>query len=76
MPTYVYETIPGKPGEKSLRFEVQQGMMDAPLKTDPETGIPVRRVITGGLEIPRGGSDSSQPHQKPSGGCGSGCGCH
>jgi predicted nucleic acid-binding Zn ribbon protein len=48
MATYVYETIPQKRGEKPRQFEVQQKMSDAPLTHDPETGVPVRRVITGG----------------------------
>jgi predicted nucleic acid-binding Zn ribbon protein len=48
MATYIYETIPGKKGQKPRRFEVEQKMTDAPLMKDPETGLPVRRVITGG----------------------------
>lgn len=40
MPTYVYETIPGKPEEKSLRFEVQQGMMDPPPANRPRNWNP------------------------------------
>jgi len=48
MAIYVYETIPRKPRQKPRRFEVQQRMTDPPLKTDPETGLPVRRIITGG----------------------------
>jgi predicted nucleic acid-binding Zn ribbon protein len=48
MTTYVYETIPTNPKSKPRRFEVEQKMSDPPLKTDPETGLPVRRVITGG----------------------------
>lgn len=48
MATYVYETIPNKPKMKPRRFEVQQKMTDPPLKKDPETGLPVKRVITGG----------------------------
>jgi predicted nucleic acid-binding Zn ribbon protein len=48
MATYVYETIPQKPGEKTRRFEVQQKMTAAALKKDPETGRPVRRIISGG----------------------------
>jgi predicted nucleic acid-binding Zn ribbon protein len=48
MTTYVYETIPANPKAKPRRFEVEQKMSDAPLKKDPETGLPVRRVITGG----------------------------
>jgi predicted nucleic acid-binding Zn ribbon protein len=48
MPAYIYETIPQKRGQKPRRFEVQQSMMDAPLTKDPESGLPVKRVITGG----------------------------
>ena len=48
MATYIYETIPNKPGTPSRRFEVQQKMSDPPLTKDPDTGLPVRRVITGG----------------------------
>jgi predicted nucleic acid-binding Zn ribbon protein len=45
MPTYEYEVIEpdGSPGE---RFEVEQPMADPPLTVHPETGQPVRRVIT------------------------------
>jgi predicted nucleic acid-binding Zn ribbon protein len=48
MATYVYETVPSNSEEKPRRFEVQQKMSDPPLKVDPQTGEPVRRVITGG----------------------------
>jgi hypothetical protein len=48
MATYIYETIPKNPKEKPRRFEVEQKMSDPSLKTDPESGLPVRRVITGG----------------------------
>jgi len=48
MATYVYETIPRNPKAKPRRFEVEQKMSDAPLKVDPKTGLPVRRVIVGG----------------------------
>ena len=57
MPTYVYETVPACEGEKPRRFEVRQSILDKPLTTDPETGQPVRRVISGGIELPRGPSD-------------------
>jgi len=45
MPTYEYEVIQpdGSPGE---RFEVFQSMSDAPLTKHPETGEPVRRVLS------------------------------
>ena len=48
MATYVYETVPKDPNAKPRRFEVEQKMSDPPLKTDPKTGLPVRRVIVGG----------------------------
>jgi predicted nucleic acid-binding Zn ribbon protein len=48
MATYVYETIPKKKGQKPKQFEVEQKMTDSPLTKDPKTGLPVRRIITGG----------------------------
>lgn len=48
MTTYVYETIPQKPGQEPRRFEVRQSMKEAALTRHPETGEPVRRVIAGG----------------------------
>ncbi len=48
MATYIYETIPKDARTRPRRFEVQQKMSDPPLKVDPETGLPVRRVIVGG----------------------------
>lgn len=48
MATYIYETIPTDPKLQPRRFEVQQKMTDPSLEVDPETGQPVRRVITGG----------------------------
>jgi predicted nucleic acid-binding Zn ribbon protein len=51
MATYTYETIPNKPGEEPRRFEVQQKMTDPPLEKDPETGLPLRRIITGGSGV-------------------------
>ena len=48
MAPYLYETIPKNPKQKPRRFEVVQKMSDSALKTDPESGLPVRRIITGG----------------------------
>jgi predicted nucleic acid-binding Zn ribbon protein len=54
MATYIYETIPKKPKEKPRRFEVEQSMSDPPLKKDPKTGLPVRRIIVcDGAELAR-----------------------
>lgn len=77
MATYVYETIPSDPSEQPAIFEIQQSMKDAPLKTHPETGVPVRRVISGGFGFVSKGGSAPAPAPRPSGGgCGSGCGCH
>ncbi len=68
--TYVYETT--NPDRAVRRFEVTQSMKDEPLRFDPKTGEPVRRVITGGVGVLVPGSSVG-----PSvGSCGSGCGCH
>lgn len=51
MPTYEYETMPQSESEKPTQFEIRQRMADDPLTEHPETGQPVRRVISGGLSI-------------------------
>ena len=48
MATYIYETIPEKESEGPRRFEIQQSMKEDPLTHDPISGLPVKRVITGG----------------------------
>jgi predicted nucleic acid-binding Zn ribbon protein len=61
MPMYTYETIPAKPGTRVRRFECFQSIHDAPLQHAPETGEPVRRVITGGIVIRYRGVASVSP---------------
>jgi predicted nucleic acid-binding Zn ribbon protein len=79
MPTYIYETT--DPKKPVRRFEVRQSMKDAPLKKDPETGEPVRRVISGGLgymskfNAPKH-ADMQREMGGDGGSCGSGCGGH
>jgi hypothetical protein len=51
MPTYVYETIPADSADEPQRFEVFQGMRDEALTHDPSSGLPVRRIITGGSGV-------------------------
>lgn len=89
MPTYVYETIPQQPGASVRQFEFKQSMKDAPLSKHPETGEPVRRVISGGYGLigantgrtgegqSASGAKSDAAPAKPAGGhsCGAGCGC-
>jgi predicted nucleic acid-binding Zn ribbon protein len=75
MPTYLYETLP-EDGTCPTRFEVEQRMSAAALTHHPDTGIPVRRVISGGLgffgaEANRG--SAPEPMICPS--TGKPCGC-
>jgi predicted nucleic acid-binding Zn ribbon protein len=76
MATYTYETIPTAPDQPVYTYEIRQSMKDAALSTHPETGKPIRRIITGGLGIMTSGKGSS-PAPNTSGGhyCGKGCGC-
>jgi predicted nucleic acid-binding Zn ribbon protein len=76
MPTYVYETVPGDTGAPARRFEVVQRMSDEPLRVDPETGEPVRRVITGGIGLIGQGTKPSKSVCEDTGGpcCGGMCG--
>jgi hypothetical protein len=73
--TYVYETIPRRDGEASIRFEVVQSMKDAPLTRHPDTGEPVRRVISGGFGYMEkaGPKSATAPAAAP---CMPGCACH
>ena len=49
MPTYIYETTDPK---KPIRnFEVKQSVHEDPLKSDPETGEPARRIISAGYGV-------------------------
>jgi len=74
MATYIYETIPRQAGEAPRRFEVVQSMKDAPLRQHPDTGEPVRRVITGGFGLM--GITEKNPIAAPASGCAPGCACH
>ncbi len=51
MTTYVYETIPQKPGEKPRLFEIKQTMSDQPLTKHPESGEAIRRVVLGSYGV-------------------------
>ncbi len=74
MATYIYETIPRQPGEKPRRFEVIQSMKDEPFKRHPDTGEPVRRVVSGGYGL-MGVGTKSTPAPRATRGGGGGCGC-
>ena len=49
MPIYIYETT--DPTKPIRNFEVKQSVHDDPLRSDPETGEAVRRVISAGYGI-------------------------
>ena len=51
MPTYLYETVPSAENGAAERFEIKQSFNDPPLEVHPETGVPVRRVISGGMGL-------------------------
>ena len=74
MATYIYETTDTK--KPVRRFEIQQSMKDSPLTSHPETGEPIRRVITGGFGYISKGGDSAPSKPAGGGSCGVGCGCH
>jgi predicted nucleic acid-binding Zn ribbon protein len=54
MPTYLYETIPDDASTEPRRFEVVQRMSEDPLTHDPQSGVPVRQIITGGIGLKLG----------------------
>ncbi|HET7535223.1 MAG TPA: zinc ribbon domain-containing protein [Candidatus Didemnitutus sp.] len=76
MATYIYETVPRQPGETPRRFEAVQSMKDAPLTRHPDTGEPVRRVISGGYGLMGVGDKAPTPAVSSAGGCSPGCACH
>ena len=76
MPVYVYETIPPSHAEQSQRFELRQSMSEPGLTVHPDTGAPVRRVLSGGLATFTGNAaNAALMVGGGGGGCGSGCGC-
>ena len=77
MPTYVYDTQPVDCAMPPRRFEMKQSMMDAPLTHDPETGLPVRRVIGANINFMAADNTGAGSAAGVGGGsCGTGCGCH
>ena len=72
--TYLYETIPSKPGEEVRRYEIKQSIHDEALTQHPETGEPIRRVILGGWGLPSLKSGKSSSSSNTGCGCGPG-GC-
>lgn len=77
MPTYVYETV----GRSKRTFEVRQSMNDKALTKHPQTGEPVRRVISGGFGLMGVGKSvkaaaAPAPRMGGHGCCGGSCGCH
>jgi predicted nucleic acid-binding Zn ribbon protein len=75
MAIYTNETIPAAPDQPVHTYEIRQSMKDAALSTHPETGEPIRRVITGGLGIMTSGKGGASAAPSNGHGCGAGCGC-
>ncbi len=76
MPVYVYETMAGR--GRSRRYEIRQSIHEDALARHPETGEPIRRVITGGLgALTKPRSGMREVPMARGGGCcgGGGCGC-
>lgn len=67
MATYLYETTDSR--RPARRFELQQSMKDAPFTHHPETGEPIRRVITGGLGVMVKGATPEPPPECGRGAC-------
>ncbi len=76
MATYVYETIPQSPDDLPQRFELVQSMKAAPLEKHPDTGQPVRRIVTGGYGLISGRDKTSPVSSSPVASCRPGCACH
>jgi predicted nucleic acid-binding Zn ribbon protein len=70
MPIYVYETVK----RPARRYEIKQSMKDNALRTHPETGEEIRRIISGGLGfMSKGKGTAATPIAR---GCSHGsCGC-
>ena len=67
MAIYVYETI--DPKKPVRRFEISQSMKETPLTKHPESGEPIRRVITGGYGLMVKGAASEPPPECGRGAC-------
>lgn len=60
MPLYLYETVPAQPDDAPERFQLRQAMHEPALTTHPETGVPVRRVISGGMGFVSRGAGATE----------------
>jgi len=76
MATYIYEIIPRQAGAEPRRFEVVQSMKDAPLTRHPDTGEPVRRVISGGFGVMEKAGRKTKAAAPAAAACAPGCACH
>jgi len=71
MPTYIYETI----DQPHAQFEIKQSMKDDALTRHPETGAPIRRVISGGYGILQKSGPPVPKRPRGHACCGGSCGC-
>ncbi len=74
MPTYVYETVPAKKGARAKRYEIKQSIKEAALTRHPETGEPLKRVISGGVGLLTSSASSSGSSHRHTSACGCGAG--
>ncbi len=77
MITYLYETVPSRTEEEPKVYEIRQPMGAPALTHHPESGEPLRRIISGGVGIQT--SRKGAVAAPPTGSCGcghGGCGCH
>ena len=75
MAIYTYETVPETPDQPVRTYELRQSMRDDAFTRHPETGEPIRRVISGGMGILAGSKGGSPAPRGGGHSCGSGCGC-
>ena len=77
MATYLYQVVGEAVGTTPETFEVRQSMLDAPLTHHPETGKPVRRILTGGFGLMKVRAPGMTVPVNPGGHTGHCCpGCH
>lgn len=77
MPTYIYETVPARKGERVKRYEIRHSIKDAALTRHPETGETLRRVLADTVSVltsQASAAPSARHTHTPSCGCGAG-GC-
>lgn len=77
MATYLYQIVAADADAPPETFEVRQSMLDAPLTSHPDTGQPIRRVLTGGFGLMKMRASGTTVPTRADGHSGQCCpGCH